>query len=112
MQTKTRRLLIAATLVNGLLASRNINRAVIDTPAWRQVGVLGSAALNRHADLGPRAIIVYPSEAFTGMILSVAAAAMFRRERSGPRAVATPLYAAALLTMGGLLSRSRRRRSC
>jgi hypothetical protein len=103
MQTKTRRLLIAATLVNGLLASGNINRAVVDMPAWRQVGVLGWAVFSRHADLGPRAIIVYPGEAFTGMILSVAAAVMFRRDRGAPRAAAIPLYTAALLTIGGLL---------
>jgi hypothetical protein len=84
MQSTTRRLLIAATLVNGLLASGNINRGLVDMPAWRRVGVLGWAAFSRQADLGPRAMIVYPSEAFTGMILSVAAAAMSRRRPPPP----------------------------
>jgi hypothetical protein len=103
MPSTTRRLLIAATLVNGLLASGNINRGLVDMPAWRQVGVLGWAAFSRQADLGPRAMIVYPGEAFIGMILSVAAAAKFRRDPGAPRAAAIPLYAAALLTIGGLL---------
>jgi hypothetical protein len=103
MRSRTRRLIIAATLVNGLLASGNINRNLVDMPAWRHVGPLGWAAFSRQADLGWRAMILYPGEAFTGMILSVAAAAMFWRERTVARAAAVPVYAAALLTIGGLL---------
>ena len=99
----TRRLLIAATLVNGLLASGNINRGLVDMPAWRQVGVLAWAAFSRQADLGPRAMIVYPGVAFAGMILSVVAAVLFWRDHAAPRAAAFAVYAAALLTIGGLL---------
>ena len=103
MRSTIRRLIIAATLVNGLLASGSINRNVVDMPAWREVGPLGWAAFSRRADLGWRAMIVYPSEAFAGMILSVAAAALFWRDRTAPRAAAVPMYAAALLTISGLL---------
>ena len=103
MRTGMRRLIIAATLVNGLLASTNVNRSLIDMPAWRHVGPLGWAAFSRHADLGWRAMLLYPGEAFIGMILSVAAAAMVWRERTVGRRAAAPVYAAALLTIGGLL---------
>jgi hypothetical protein len=103
MQSTIRRLIVAATLVNGLLASGNINRNVIDMPAWRHVGPLGWAAFSREADLGLSAMILYPGEAFAGMILSVAAALVFRRDRTAPRAAAMPIYAAGLLTIGGLL---------
>jgi hypothetical protein len=103
MRSSIRPFIIAATFVNGLLASGNINRNLVDMPAWRQVGPLGWAAFSRHADLGWRAMMLYPGEAFTGMILSVAAAAMFWRERTAARTAAAPVYAAALLTIGGLL---------
>lgn len=103
MDSPIRRLIAAATLVNGLLASGNINRNLIDMPAWRHVGPLGWAAFSWHADLGRTAMILYPGEAFAGVILSVAVAAMFRRDRTAPRAAAIQVYAAALLTIGGLL---------
>ncbi|HEV2356360.1 MAG TPA: hypothetical protein VGZ23_01925 [bacterium] len=103
MDSPIRRLIAAATLVNGLLASGNINRNLIDMPAWRHVGPLGWAAFSWHADLGRTAMILYPGEAFAGVILSVAVAAMFRRDRTAPRVAAIRVYAAALLTIGGLL---------
>ena len=49
---RIRRFIIAATLVNGPLASGNFNRAFVDMPARRRVGVLGWAAFSRQADLG------------------------------------------------------------
>jgi len=97
------KILIAATFIDGILASGNINRAFIDMPAWAQVGPIGWATFSRHADLGPAAIILYPFEAFAGMILSVAAAILFYRARVKPRAAALPIYAGALLTVAGLM---------
>jgi FtsP/CotA-like multicopper oxidase with cupredoxin domain len=78
-------------------------KTLVDMPAWRHVGPLGWAAFSRQADLGWRAMMLYPGEAFAGMILSVAAAAMFWRDRTVARSPAAPVYAAALLTIGGLL---------
>lgn len=97
-----RECIIAATLLNGILASSNINRGFIDMPAWHQVGATPWAAFSRHADLGHAAMILYPFEAICGAMLSVAAAVSFRRSRVGPRQAALPVYAAALLAIGGL----------
>jgi hypothetical protein len=103
MRSRVFRLLAGAMLTNGLLASGNINRNLVDMSAWREVGAGGWAAFSRHADLGWRAMIVYPGEAFAGMILSVAAAFAIRRVTRAPRATVIATYAAALLTIGGLL---------
>jgi hypothetical protein len=58
------------------------------------------AEFSRHADLstGP---IVYPLEAFGGVVLMLSAA--IHLDRRAQRAAAVPLYAAALLVAGGLL---------
>ena len=63
----TRGLVIAATLVGSILAGTNVNRAVVEMPAWQQTGPLGWAAFSRHADLGRRAAILYPGSAFAGL---------------------------------------------
>jgi len=98
-----RRLLIAATLTNGILASGNINRGLVDMPAWRHVGALSWAAFSRFADLGPAAMVLYPLEAFAGMFLSVIAAIAFYRAGPDPTRARVPIYGGALLTIGGLL---------
>jgi hypothetical protein len=48
----TRILLIFATLVSGLLAGGNVDRAFVAMPALRQVGAIAWAEFSRHADLG------------------------------------------------------------
>lgn len=96
-------LTLAAGLMNGILASGGINRALVHMPAWRHVGPVGWATFSRYADLGRNAMILYPLEAFGGMILSVAAAIVIRRNRAAPRTAKVPIYAAALFTIGGLL---------
>lgn len=97
-----RRLLVAAVLVNSILASGNVNRGLIDMPAWQHVGPLGWAAFSRYADLGPTAMVMYPIEAFSGMLLSVLAAVLLVRRRHEARFARVPIYAGALLTLGGL----------
>ena len=103
MRSPVFKLLAAAMLTNGMLAGGNINRNLVEMPAWRRVGVVGWAAFSRQADLSWRARAVYPTEAFAGMILSVAAAVAFTRDPRASRAATVPVYAAALLTIGGLL---------
>jgi hypothetical protein len=99
----THRLVTAATLANSVLAGANINRALIDMPAWQQTGPRAWAAFSRHADLSPAGTLLYPLEAFTGAILSVAAAISHRRDRSAPRSATLPINLASLMTIGGLL---------
>ena len=99
-----RRLVTTAALLNGILANGNINRALVDMPAWRQTGVLAWAEFSRHADLGRNARILYPLEAFGGMVLSVAAVMVYRPLKSLVPWAAFPIYSAAALTVGGLLA--------
>jgi hypothetical protein len=96
-------LLIGASVMDGSLAGGGINRAFVHMPAWRHVGPVAWAHFSRYADLSVNAMILYPLEAFSGMVLSVTAAVVFFRRYCGPRSVALPLYSAAIFTIGGLL---------
>ena len=40
----TRRLVVAATLVDSILAGTNVNRSVVEMPAWQRTGPLAWAA--------------------------------------------------------------------
>jgi hypothetical protein len=94
--------ILAASLVDGVLVGGGIDRALVAMPAWHRVGPIAWANFSRHADLG-NGLILYPLEAFGGMILSVAAAVIFRRDGTAPQAAQMPIYAAALFTIGGLV---------
>jgi hypothetical protein len=100
----TREFIVAAALINGILASSNINRALIDMPAWHHVGAEDWAAFSRQADLSGRGMTLYPFEAFCGAILSMAAALSFRWTRTIPRSAALPIYGAVACTAAGLLA--------
>jgi hypothetical protein len=99
----TQRLVVAATLVQSVLAGTNVNGLVVSLPAWQQTGALPWAAFSRHADLSRRGMVLYPLSAFLGLVLSAAAVLSFRRDRARPRAAALPLYGAVLMDLGGLL---------
>jgi hypothetical protein len=82
MASKTTRiLLILATLISGLLAGGNVDRAFVAMPAGQQVGAIAWAEFSRHADLG-NGLVVYPIEAFAGALLTLAAAITFHRDRN------------------------------
>jgi len=93
-----------AALFNGMLTS-GINRTLVDMPAWQRVGAPAWAQFSRWADLGPYGLVMYPLEGIGGTILSVVAALIFSRSRrSRTRSGALPIYAAALLALGGMLA--------
>src|SRR5439155_24153432 len=98
-----RRLVVAATLVESILTGVNVNRAVVEMPAWQRTGPLAWAAFSRHADLARRGAVLYPASAFAGLFLSAAAVVSYRRERGAPAAAALPLHFATLVAAGGLL---------
>jgi hypothetical protein len=54
------RLLAGAMLTNGIVASGNINRNLVDMPAWREVGAIGWAAFSRRADVLSRRKLLAP----------------------------------------------------
>ncbi len=104
MSRLTLRLIVLATFVDSILAGTNVNRALVEMPAWQKTGPRGWAAFSRHADLGPTGMFLYPFAAFAGAILSLAAAVRFHLDGGEPRAAALPLQAAVLSTIAGLLT--------
>ena len=101
---RTRRLVVVATLVESILAGMNVDRAVVQMPAWQRTGPLHWAAYSRHADLARRAAILYPGSAFANLILRVAAAISYLGDAHRPPGAAVPLFGAALMAGCGLLT--------
>jgi hypothetical protein len=105
--SRTRGLLLGcvfgAAVLNGMLAS-GINRTLLDMPAWQRVGAPAWAQFSRWADL-KNGRILYPLEGIGGAVLSILAGIVFHRSRgSKRRSAALPIYAAALLALGGMLA--------
>jgi hypothetical protein len=98
----TRGLIIGATLCDAVLAGAGLDRMLVQMPAWRVVGVADWAVYSRQADLG-NGLVLYPTVAIAGCVLSVAAAVNVARERTARRPAAIAAYLAAALTVVGLL---------
>jgi len=95
-------LIVAAAVMDGILAGGGVDRALIALPAWRIVGPMGWAAFSQHADLG-NGRLWYPLWALGGMICSVGAAIILYRDSRATSATRAPVYAAAVFMVGGLL---------
>lgn len=95
-------LIIAAAVVSGLFGSI-LDRALVATPAWRDLGVQAWADFSRHADLGA-GLVVYPIGAILCWALVFAAALAFRVDRSTPRQTGLPIYLAALGALGAIVT--------
>lgn len=93
----SRALLVATTAVGGLMGGL-LDRAVVATPAWRQLGAHAWAAYSRHADLG-NGRILYPLGYIGLAVLAVAAALTVRVDRTAPRAVAVPVHLQAVFML-------------
>jgi len=94
---RTRRLIVAATLANSIIAGSFIDRWLVGMPAWQRTGPLAWAAYSWHADLAIRAAIPYPGAAFSSVILSTAAAVSSLRDGPEPRRADLPILTAAAL---------------
>lgn len=102
----THNLVTAAVLVSSILAGLNVNRLLVEMPAWQQVGPVAWAEFSKHADLSLTGTLLYALSAIAGALLSFASVVTFHRDRNRSitsRSAFIPLYAAALLTLGGLL---------
>jgi hypothetical protein len=102
ISTRTRLLLVSATLVSGVLTGGMVDRALIGTPAWRALGVNAWVQYSLHADLGS-GLIAYPLEGIGATILIAAATASFHFDRPPPGRVRMLLYLATTFSLGGLL---------
>lgn len=98
----TGKLIIAATVVSGLFGSI-LDRALVATPAWRDLGVRAWADFSRHADLRA-GLVVYPIGAILCWALVFAAALAYRPDRSAPRQAGLPIYLAALGALGAIVT--------
>ncbi|HYC19361.1 MAG TPA: hypothetical protein VEF35_01910 [Candidatus Bathyarchaeia archaeon] len=96
-------LIAAAIILNGFLAGGNIDRALVQMPAWRKIGAQGWAAYSRYADLG-NGLFLYPTLAIGGAVLTIAAAASFQFDITAPASAAVPIYLSVALVLGGLLA--------
>lgn len=102
ISSRTRFLLVAATVLSGLLAGGNVDRSFVAMPAWEQVGAPAWAEFSRHADLG-NGLVLYPLEAVGAFLLILATAASLHVDRAAKRSIALPLYGAVAFAAGGLL---------
>ena len=94
-------LVMAATIIIGLLTGGNFDRAFVAIPAWHEVGSVGWADFSRHADLG-NGLFVYPVMAIGGTAISVIAAVLFMLRGRSPRAAAVPIFLAAAFAVVSL----------
>ena len=99
---RTRLLLVAATVLGGILAGGVIDRVVVGGPAWHQLGAEAWAQYSRRADLGT-GLVAYPIEGIGTTLLLIAAAISIYFDGTSRRAVTMPLYVAVVLSVGGLL---------
>jgi hypothetical protein len=95
-------LVVAATMTGGLFGSLP-DRALVATPAWRQLGVQAWADYSRHADLGT-GNIVYPIGGILWWALIFAAVVSYRTDCSASRAAGLPIYLAALSSVGAIIA--------
>jgi len=100
---RTRLLLVAATVMSGILAGTVVDRTLVGGPAWHVLGAEAWAQFSRRADLGT-GLIAYPAEAIGTTLLLIAAVVSGRFDRSGRQRVTLPLLAAVVLSLLGLLS--------
>ncbi len=91
-----------STGISGLLAGLNVDRALIQHPAWEKLGAEAWARYSRNADLSRNAIVLYPLLGFGQMILATATAVAVHHHRKANVQAALASYAAAALAIGGL----------
>lgn len=100
--TRTKTLLVLATLLSGLLAGGVVDRVLVGGPAWSELGAEAWVEYSRRADLGA-GLIVYPIDGIGSTLLIFAAALSGYFDRQIGRGVAIPLYGALALSAGGLV---------
>lgn len=93
-------LIVASFLLGDFVA--DLNRTLIEMPAWRQLGPEAWAAFSRLADLG-NGRTLYPIAGIGGTLLTLAAAVAFRFSPRRPWWAAVPVYGAALMNIGVIL---------
>lgn len=81
------------------LAGALVDRALVATSAWQQLGVQAWADFSRHADNGP-GLILYPIWGIAAWLAALATALTFRLDPRAPRSARVPIYVAAAASIG------------
>ena len=95
-------LIVAATLLHGILAGVTVDRILVGLPAWHEVGVVAWANYSRSADLG-NGLLLYPALAIGGALFSLGAVVSLILQPTRRRSVTIAIYVAAVLALAGLL---------
>ena len=95
-------LLLGATFLSGLLAGPGLDRAIVQIPAWRNLGPKAWAEFTRSADLGI-GLVWYPAEGLSALVLTVATSVSIYKDASAPRAAVLWAFGAAGLAILALI---------
>jgi hypothetical protein len=95
-------LVASACIFTGLLAGENLDRYIIQVPAWHHLNILNWLEYTRRADLG-NGLLFYPLEAITGFILLLTSSVIVVIDRNVFKHAAFPVYTATLLAAIGLI---------
>src|SRR5215208_5347738 len=90
-------LILAATLVTGLLAGASLDKAIVQLPARHRMGILEFATFSRANDLG-NGLITYPVLGISSALLAILAALVAFLQKT-PFQHAWPLYVSVLLAL-------------
>lgn len=101
MRKRTLLLITIAGFTNGLLAGGNVDRLLVATPAWEDIGLKSWADFSRVADLG-HGQIFYPVMALGSTTLAVLAAIIVIWKPSFPRGAFLPVALSAVFMIFAL----------
>ena len=90
-------LILAATVVTGLLAGASLDKALVQLSARHRLGVIGFAAFSRANDLG-NGLIAYPLFGIGAALLTIIAA-LAALLQNMPLALSAPLCISAVLAL-------------
>jgi hypothetical protein len=99
---RLRVLLILSCILTGLLAGSNVDRYLIQVPAWNHLSILSWAAFIRQADLSINGMIIYPAEAIISTILLIAACVIIMKNGTEFFPSATLLFVSTCFALAGL----------
>jgi hypothetical protein len=94
----TKVLAAGALFFAGLQAGVTLNRALVELPAWRRVGVLAWAGFTRAENVGVGAAF-YPVLGLVAIVATVATAVAYRFDKDQRLTRSIPVYTAAAITV-------------
>ena len=99
--SRLRILVISATIISGFLAGGNIDRYIVQVPAFGHIGILCWAQYSLHADLG-NGIFLYPFETVVSFLLLVVALVIILSNRALLKPALLPIVFASVFAFFGL----------